>query len=150
MLTCPNKCSSRSSVLFSLQQHTKIDMSGIQAIGKWNRLWSKSAKIRAEIHQPPLLKCSLLSLEKCKKGSAWLIGSTLAFGSRGRRFKSRWGRKNFLNFLILVTISWLLFTNEWIHDYAKWSIHKLINSVWLSKRLNNLIAGHKANWTNKT
>ena len=33
------------------------------------------------------------------------------------------------------------FTLELIHDYAKQLIHKLIHNVWLSIRLNNLIAG---------
>ena len=52
------------------------------------------------------------------------------------------GEKNFI-FRFWVVISWLLLTLKFIHDYAKWSIHELIHHVWLSIRLNNLIAGHK-------
>ena len=36
-----------------------------------------------------------------------------------------------------------------IHDYAKWSILELIHHVCLLMRLNNLIAGKKANWTKR-
>ena len=60
---------------------------------------------------------------------------------------SREGEKNFL-FHFWVVISWLLFTLELINDYTKWFlIHEKIHHVWLSIRLNNLIAGHKTNWT---
>ena len=38
---------------------------------------------------------------------------------------------------------------ELIRDYANWLIHLLIHHVWLSIRLNNLIAGHSTNWTKK-
>ena len=58
------------------------------------------------------------------------------------------GEQNFI-FRFWVVISWLLLTLKFIHDYAKWSIHELIHHVWLSIRLNNLIAGHKTNWTKK-
>ena len=58
------------------------------------------------------------------------------------------GEKNVL-FCFYVAISWLLFTFEWIHYYAKWSIHALINHVLLSIRLNNLIARYKTNWNKK-
>ena len=40
-----------------------------------------------------------------KMGSVYLIGSKLAFGSRGPQFKSRWERKFFL-FCFWVVISW--------------------------------------------
>ena len=44
----------------------------------------------------------------------------------------------------------LKFTLKLVHDYAKWLIRELIHLVWLSKRLNNLIARHKTNCTNKS
>ena len=40
-------------------------------------------------------------------------------------------------------ISWLLFTFKLINDNAKCSIHESIDHVWLSIRLNILIAGQK-------
>ena len=57
--------------------------------------------------------------------------------------------KNLFLFCFWAVISWLLFILELIHDCAKWSIHGLIHHVWLSIRLNYLIAGHKTNWTEK-
>ena len=61
---------------------------------------------------------------------------TLAFSSRRPWLKS----------LFWVAFSCLPFTFELIHDYAKCSFHDF-HHVWLSLRLNNLIAGHKTNWT---
>ena len=55
-----------------------------------------------------------------------LIGSTLAFGSRGPQSRSWWGRKIFL-FCCWFQISWLPFTFKLIHGYEKWSIHELTN-----------------------
>ena len=63
----------------------------------------------------------------------------------GLWFKSRWGRKVLIK-CFKVASSLLTFTFEVIHNYAKWLIHELIHCVWLSIRLNNLIAGYKANW----
>ena len=53
------------------------------------------------------------------------------------------GGEEFFLFRFWVVISWLPFTFELIHEYAKWLIHKLVHPIWLSIRLNNLIAGHK-------
>ena len=39
---------------------------------------------------------------------------------------------------------------ELIYDYAKWLVHEWIHHVWLSIRLNYLIARHKTNWTKKS
>ena len=58
------------------------------------------------------------------------------------------GEKKFPR-LFWFVISWLLFTFKLTHDYAKWSIHATIQHAWLSIRLYNLRARHKANWTNK-
>ena len=59
-----------------------------------------------------------------------------------------WGEKNVLSCFWFV-ISWLLFTLELLHDYANWSIHELIHHVWLSIRLDNLIACRKTNQSKK-
>ena len=63
----------------------------------------------------------------------------MAFSSWGPRFKSCWGRK------IYHMIALYLWTNSWLCKL----IDTLINSSWLSMRLNNLIAGHITNWTKK-
>ena len=52
--------------------------------------------------------------------------------------------------LTFYKISWLLLTFQLIHYYSKWLIHELIQHVWLSIRLNNVIARKKTNWTNWT
>ena len=96
----------------------------------------------------PAKICFPSKLNAQHKESVKLIGSTLAFSSGGPWFKSRWGRNIFL-LHFWVVIPWVPFTLELIHDYAKWWIHKWILNIWLSKRLNNLIAGHKTNWTKK-
>ena len=39
------------------------------------------------------------------------------------------------------------FTFELIRDYEKCAIHELMHHIWLSVRLNNLIARYKINFT---
>ena len=58
------------------------------------------------------------------------------------------GSKKFL-FHFWVVFSWLPFHLELVHGYAKWLIRELIH-VWLSIRLNGLIARHKTNWAKNT
>ena len=59
-------------------------------------------------------------------------------------------REKLLLFHFWIVISWLPLTLELIHDYAKLSIHEIIHHVWLSVRLNNLIARSEKNWTKKS
>ena len=59
------------------------------------------------------------------------------------------GEKNFpLSFWVAIT--WLLFNNKLIHDYAEWSVNGLIPHVWLPIRLKNLIARYKAFYNKKS
>ena len=57
------------------------------------------------------------------------------------------GGENFSLFVFWVAISWLPFTFDLIHEYAKWSFHELIQHVWFKKSLTDLIARHQTNWT---
>ena len=59
------------------------------------------------------------------------------------------GGKHSFFFGFWAVISWLPFTLEFIHDNAKWFIHELIHCVWLSIRLNDLIAEQKTKWAKK-
>ena len=82
-------------------------------------------------------------------GSEKLIGSTLAFSSRKSGSNPGGGEKKLYFVFDLPSQDWSL-PSKSIKDYRKWSIHKLIHHVWLSLRLNNLIAGFKTNWTKKS
>ena len=130
-----NPCNWRNnSVLFKLSKLTLI----LSKFGKGGKLEIKThqslpyiAKIvdQFEIRHFLLFYKILIS-----RRSVLLIGSTLAFGCMGPWFTSLKGRKKFL-FHFWAMISWLPFTIELIHDYAKWLGHELIHHVWLSIKI---------------
>ena len=120
---------------FYFQSHQMLEEQGLACV-----LWLRGRKIFlnfclalgsfALLH----IQCGNLGVYKQKQLThfkilfAYLIGSTLAFSTRGPWFKS-WQGRNFVIFHSWVVISWVPFTLELIHDYAKWSIHELNQHV---------------------
>ena len=100
----------------------------------------KVSGIQIMAWKPNILKADLFLLfEYQTRGSSYLIGSTLAFVLAQIMVGKTIFPLLFLSCDLMVAVYLQIILRLW-----------KIQNVWLSIRLNNLVAGHKTNWTKKS